>query len=212
MKIQYLGVSGKLRHGKDTLAELIMKKSAEKFGGKYGDHLSCTKIAFADPIKKMAKIMVPSLTDEDLWGPSQNRARELQGYVNPDTGEVLRVRDILTHIGQWGRGTNPDCWINAAFGLADDFVKEFNPATGTLWAEYVLIVFSDCRFRNEKRAIESKDGPVIRIVRPSVGFTTNHPSEVDLDGEDVVFTKKIINENMSDLEKAAEDVVQDLFK
>lgn len=55
-----LGITGHTGSGKDTIADV--------FVGEYGFQ----KIAFADPIKKFAKVVF-AFTDEQLWGPSNKR-------------------------------------------------------------------------------------------------------------------------------------------
>ena len=169
MNVKYLAISGKLKHGKDTLAEFVLNHIRE-----LDPEICITKVAFADPIKEMAKLMCPSLSKEDLWGPSQNRQKIISGYKNPTTNNPLIVRDILTHIGKWGRETNEDCWVIATFNLVDDFVNKYAEKKH-------LIVISDCRFKNELEEIEKRGGFVVRVTRPAIGFTTNDPSEIDLD-------------------------------
>ncbi len=188
-----ISVSGKLRHGKDTLAQFILdevkilnqedirhKTTSAMTLGKFPDtknQIFSTKLAFADPIKKVAKIIFPMLTDDDLWGPSQNRDRVLPEYINPATEEMLAVRNILTQIGAWGRSTNKDCWVNSTFGLIDGIAAGAKPRN-----RRNLFLISDCRFQNEKTAIENKGGIVIRVIRSSIVNTSTDQSEIDLDG------------------------------
>lgn len=74
-------------------------------------------------------------------------------------------------------------------------------------------IITDCRFENEKRAIEQWDGKVIRVLAPSrsearlkqeadsnnvpVEFISNHPSETSLDNEN--FDYIIYNEPGDDV-------------
>ena len=133
-----IGLSAKLRHGKDTFADMMI--------GEYklstNDDL-ILKIGFADPIKKALKIIIPSIKDEWLWGSSENRGKIIEGYANPNTGGPLTVRDCLVAIGKWGRKCNVDCWVIAAM----ETVKMYRSLG-------YHVIINDCRFKNEKKAIE----------------------------------------------------------
>src|SRR5579872_215356 len=63
-----VGISGKAKSGKDTAADFLVKNSA------------FVKIAFADPIKRMAAIAYPKMTREHLWGPSEMRNIPIKDY------------------------------------------------------------------------------------------------------------------------------------
>lgn len=198
--MKLIAISGKLRHGKDTLTQLIL----DEVNLKQKDIL-ITKIAFADPIKRVAKLIYPTLTEHDLWGPSQNRNRIINGYINPKTKEPLTVRDVLTQIGAWGRSTNEDCWVNSTFDIIENIINSNKNKEN-------LVLISDCRFKNELKAIKAKGGYVVRIIRPSIGFTTSDPSEIDLDDvSSSSFSHVSYNINIEDLEKEAKLITNNVF-
>ena len=146
------------------------------------------------------------MTEHDLWGPSQNRNRIINGYTNPKTGEPLRVRDVLTQIGAWGRSTNEDCWINSTFGIIDNVLNSNKD-------KQHIILISDCRFKNELKSIKDRDGFVIRIIRSSVGFTTNDQSDVDLDDVPLHEFSYVVfnNMNVDHLSEEAEIITNEVF-
>lgn len=199
--IKIIAVSGKLRHGKDTLTQFILDEIK-----KQKSDIIVTKIAFADPIKRIAKLIYPMLTEHDLWGPSQNRNRIIEGYKNPKTGEDLIVRDVLTQIGGWGRSTNENCWVNSTFGIIDSITF------GNKDKDHFILI-SDCRFKNELQAIKSRNGKSIRVIRQSVGFTTNDPSEIDLDDVSLdEFSHVIYNDSgLEHLQFKARSIVEKIF-
>jgi len=209
MQCNIIAVSGKARHGKDTLADYIIKAfniAMEDYrSGNDDDYTAPTlmygaKIAFADPIKKAAKVIYPQLSDEDLWGPSERRNKVITGYVNPLTQEPLTVRNVLTQIGAWGRSTNPDCWANSTIGEAKSILLN-----------YGLVVISDLRFLNELKIVRENKGKIVRVVRPSVTYKVDDISEKDLDGyED--FDMTVLNDGgLGQLESIAQEIVYNMI-
>lgn len=61
-------LAGAMGSGKDTIGDILVK------------NYNFTKIAFADPLKKMVKLAFPAFTDEDLYGPSSRRATQYPQY------------------------------------------------------------------------------------------------------------------------------------
>jgi len=209
MQCNIIAVSGKARHGKDTLSDYIIRWfniTLEEFNSSRDDDYSPTtlmygkKIAFADPIKKCAEIIFPQVSKEDLWGPSERRNKIISGYKNPKNDEPLIVRDILTQLGAWGRSTNPDCWANSTINEAKRILMN-----------YGLVVISDVRFVNEMRVIKESGGKIVRVVRPNVSFNVDDVSEKDLDG---VTDFDMIVENkggLKELENIAREVVHKMI-
>jgi tRNA uridine 5-carbamoylmethylation protein Kti12 len=186
--MKLIAISGKSRHGKDTLANLIIKKCREQ-------NIKIKKISFAEPIKKAALQMFPQLDRRDLFGASERREKIVEGYINPETGNPLKIRDILVQVGAWGRSCNPNCWANSTIFKAKHLMD----------LGYHVII-SDERFKNEKKLVESINGKSIRIIRSSIGFTTNDISEIDLDDE-TNFAEFVYNTNRESLYKAASDII-----
>lgn len=61
-------LAGAMGSGKDTIGDILAKNHGFR------------KIAFADPLKKMAKLAFPAFTDEDLYGSSSKRSTQYPQY------------------------------------------------------------------------------------------------------------------------------------
>lgn len=149
-----IGTLGKKGHGKDTVADYIVKK--------YGYE----KCAFADPIKEISKILF-SFTDEQLhsdlketidddWGTSP---RIVMQYIGTD---IFRkdIQKILPNIGG-------HFWVKSM----EKRLK--NTTTNT--------IISDVRFQNEADCVKQLNGIVFKIERPSKDNSDKHISEIGID-------------------------------
>jgi hypothetical protein len=187
-----IGISGKKCHGKDTLAEFIIEECVRI----YHQPDFAKKTAFANPIKEIVLLMFPHALRDDVFGSSEKRETIIPGYVNPETMAPLTIRDVLLFVGEWGRKTNENCWVNATFGVVDKMLAKGN-----------FVIISDTRRVNEAETIKKRGGKIIRIVRNDIGFTNNHPTEVDLDNYD--FDMVVENTSMEALREAAKEIVQE---
>lgn len=107
-------------------------------------------VAFADIMKRWCKELF-GFTDEQLWGPSAERAKEDERYprfplnmmyackeVDGDrigeyrdtkdgrefVARFLTVRYALQKLGDWGRDCYPDIWANKALEIAKKILKK----------------------------------------------------------------------------------------
>jgi len=139
-----VGLVGYAQSGKDTFATA----------------LGYRRIAFADPLKRLAVACNPGLADVEtckLASRVEEMGWEQVKRLYPDAREFLQdlgvgVRDIL----------GADTWVRAAFA-------QYDPTQAT--------VITDCRFPNELRAIKDRGGVIVRIERPGVGPVNAHVSE-----------------------------------
>lgn len=131
----------------------------------------------------------------------------------------LTPRLLLQLIGtECGRQIiHPNIWVNA---LMSEYRPNFNELSTTnrvldwakeagkqTWSDIDLInvvpesypnwIITDLRFPNEAKAIKDRGGLLIRIDRPSIKSTDNHPSETSLDDYDG-FDIKIGNSDVGD--------------
>jgi hypothetical protein len=151
-----IGLTGLAGSGKDAVADALVA-----WHGFF-------KIALADPMKEACQRWF-GWSDEDLWGPSENRNR-------PDArwGGLTPRRALQTLGTEWGRALHPDVWIEQALrvmrGSRDCFV------------------IPDVRFANEADAIRRAGGRVVRVLRAGAGLPGEagaHASEAgafDVDG------------------------------
>lgn len=138
-----IGISGKAGSGKDTLADILVRKHG------------FVKVALADPMKRFCMELF-GFTEEQLWGKSEKRnepdkryprensfsrdlARKLitDGYekvgapvpdfvkkeAERDTLEYLTPRCALQTLGtEWGRNCYKDVWVDYALRVAKKLV------------------------------------------------------------------------------------------
>jgi len=193
-----VGVIGRARSGKNTVAKIAGEEAWAAVGQEVEE------LAFADPLKRFCQ-EVYDFTDEQLWGPSEERNKPDERYPRPHdfsdptgTGSwsceqcgkcydvltpvcsYLTPREALQTLGtQWGRTCWPDTWL--ALGLRRAREAE---ARGS------LVFLTDCRFINEGRAIKAGGGLLWRVERPgtsgaSVGIA-GHASEMEQETEEML--------------------------
>jgi len=153
---QHIAISGLANTGKDTLSRTIQELLQE----------SGLILTFADPIKKIAEQMFPTIPNKYLYGPSEYRNEKITPYIFQD-GKILTVRQLLLDIGTRGREYQEDIWIN---NFDFRFMKENAFSSNR-------IICSDERFRNEHDYLKSKGFFQIRLYRRSSSPTLNHESE-----------------------------------
>lgn len=168
-----IGLSGKKQAGKDFFANLF--KEILAYDSMFSMHYPVQNKKFADPMKKMADIFLgEGFTKE--WEESGSKFREgaLPVFWNKH-GKPMTRRQFLQELGTDAIRNNlhEDAWVNATFA-------NFNTDRHN-W------IITDVRFPNEARAIEERNGLVIRINRPDLESTDNHPSETALDNYDFDF-------------------------
>lgn len=180
----FIAFSGKKQTGKDTSVE--MSKSMLEASGK-----TVGVTAFAETVKETAinvlgldrHLVYGSNDDKEtpthvLWDnfpmdvrlkySNENFVRSWGGTrPKPRTGPMT-IREVLQVMGTdiFREMFEQDVWANSPFRRD--------------WSQYDVVFITDCRFPNEKRVIEERDGIVIRLVR-NTGFNDTHPSETALD-------------------------------
>jgi hypothetical protein len=180
-----IGVTGYAQHGKDTVANLLVRE----FG--------FTRVAFADTLKRMALVLDPLVPVDELFHNEQGQAGLRDGtmrmaklidlYGWEDAKKNPEVRRFLQVLGTEAVRDNlgADSWVNA---LDMQVSKEGN---------YVV---PDVRFPNEGEYIMST-GTLWGVSRITLdgepydnGVGTSHPSEANvaalLAEADVLFTAR----------------------
>jgi hypothetical protein len=171
-----IGLVGKSGSGKDTAAGMIP-------GAK--------QMSFADPLKEFCA-HVFDWDRETLWGPSELRNKPDPRYGN------LTPRHALQTLGtNWGRELYQNVWVDLGIRRAQKFLSE-RPTRPSASMRQLCVVFADCRFVNEARAIREAGGQVWRIVRPGAGLSGvagAHPSEMEQESlaMDQLVTTVIVN-------------------
>lgn len=197
--INILGINGKAGHGKDTVADMILKmyRNREVLNspvlslGYTGKPLQ--KYSLATPIKTISEYVF-DMTDQEM--NTQEGKREVARYGYGKTNrELLQLigtemfRDII----------HSDIWLDVAERKISDTVREGG-----------LVVVPDIRFDNEAGWLK-KRGVLIQVVRPDIEDITEnaHASEAGITVEpDYV----IVNDgDKDDLEDKVENLFKELF-
>ncbi len=175
-----IGLSGYAQTGKDTVAEHLV--------GNY----NYRRIAFADPIRKALYRLDPIVNVDEFNSVYLRSAVDGMGWeetkrLSTETRRLLQV--LGTEVGREMFG--PDFWVNQAMNGIGKFDKA---------------VFTDVRFPNEFRAIKSREGIIIRIVKPGTGAVNGHSSETALDN--FSFDATIVNDGTKhDLYKKIDELI-----
>jgi hypothetical protein len=179
MSAPLFGLIGYAQAGKDTFAASLT-----------GYH----RIAFADPLKHLARATKPMFINDQEPSPFHAR-QDLDMFVSLYGWEFCKanirgVRVYLQNLGVAVRDVlGQDVWVQAAF-------KDYDPAVPT--------VFTDVRFPNELDAIKSRGGQIIRIVREGSKPPNDHISERFCDTVEPDFTVSAADGAVASLRLKAE--------
>ncbi len=217
-----IGINGKIGSGKDTVGNLIKNINCE-------NNWEIKK--FATKVKEIATLLtgipIEKFEDQDFkntfldthWNKEvfENKTSldKNNNAYNKSIIKPMTVREMLQIIGTEAmRNTlHPDTWVNA---LMCDYVKSNDKLIRTTedlleeWeeGEYPNWIITDLRFPNEYKAIKSREGITIRVVRPSDKEISLdlHPSETALD--DAKFDYEIVNDGtIEDLRDKVEGII-----
>ncbi len=181
--LKIIGLRGKSRSGKNTLAEHLVKNHG------------FFELALADPMKRFL-MEVFNVSPNLLWGPSNMREVEIGPplpkmdivSVQPDGsftkvsemdyGNPLTPRRLLQTLGtEWGRSMMKNVWIDYAFRVIEKMANSegyiYDPLKGVVvhpqgrlnrWKGAII---TDVRFDNESIALRDTGNTVVYINRPS---------------------------------------------
>lgn len=153
-----IAISGKAKSGKNTVGQLLTENM--------GHHVKY--IAFADPIKQMARLMFPNIPKKWLYGSSELRSKVIPGAFK--NNDPLTVRQLLIDIGtDCGRIYKEDVWLNA-----------FDHTFKKILKKNTHIIVTDVRFRNEFDHLKKLGFYQIRLLRDS-HLEIDHVSETNQD-------------------------------
>ena len=133
-----IGLYGKARSGKDTVADMLMTKLDNSM-----------KLAFAKPIKDMLGVM-SGMTHETMEKMKDKKLPHVGGHS---------LRYLMQELGtEWGRmQIHPMIWINLLQERMEMMAAIQN-------IEHFII--TDVRFPNEAQWVLSKGGILIQVARP----------------------------------------------
>ena len=147
-KRNIIGLCGYSGSGKDTAAMGLIEQGWRR-------------IAFADPLRKMALIINPQIAHT---GHSLAEIVEEIGWTEAKES-FHEIREFLQTIGDEAvRGTfGDDAWVDVC-------VRDILSSDDD-------VVITDCRYPNEFKMIHRLEGYLIRIDRPGVEAVNGHASE-----------------------------------
>jgi hypothetical protein len=180
-----IAISGKARTGKNTVSKILTSYIPGEVA----------TIAFADPIKRMAEEMFPSMPKEFLYGKSEYRSKIIPGAFKNE--QPLSVRDLLIDIGtNLGRSYKEDIWLDA-----------FDYHLKTALNNSKSVIITDVRFRNEFDHLKSLGFYQIRVSRET-NLEINHISETNQDSINDNEFDYILNNNrtIESLEKEVKNI------
>jgi hypothetical protein len=205
-----IGINGYSGSGKDTIGMIIQRMTSKERYGYLENTWEVKK--WAGKLKTIASLLtgIPTYKFEDqefkktnlgpewsTWQPYESDARWI---TEGEQLEVpMTVRDLLQKLGTDAlrNGLHPNTWVNA---LMSDYVGMYDMDTDC--TTYPNWIITDTRFPNEAEAIKKAGGIIIRVDRPGVKPTNDHPSETSLDNWE--FDYKIAN--VSDIDALAYSV------
>lgn len=168
--VNIIGITGRKRHGKDTLGDHLVKNHGY------------TKIGFADALKDACREIF-GFSEEQLYGNLKEvddpfwktSPRKVLQYVGTELFRE-RISEILPEVGQ-------DIWIK---------VVENKILSEQLTNPDKKYVITDVRFENELQFIKRLKGQVIKVQRDvkSIDNTCDHASETYIDSIEANFTIK----------------------
>lgn len=170
----WLGLSGAARSGKSTVANYLYH---ERF---------FAVMAFADPIKQLAKVLFPHWRSHELEGPGKDVVEEESGIL---------PRAVFQELGAGLRRVDSDFWVKQAetrirYGFSGCLRK---------------VCWSDVRYENEAAWVRSKGGIILRIVRDGTPEVRGHESEHGISYYDEVITN---NGTRDELFQRVDDVLR----
>lgn len=190
-----IAICGKAKSGKNTIAKMIKKELSKH------EPISCGYIAFADPVKSIARTMFPDMPEKYLTGSSEYRNSTIPGAFKESI--PLTVRQLLIDIGTGlGRAYKADIWLDVFdYNLAKLENKNHN-----------MIILTDCRFINEHNHIKNKGFFNLKIVRDQ-SDNINHISETEQDSIPISDFDYVVynNGSLNDLKIEVQKVVNKLI-
>ncbi|MFF7408691.1 deoxynucleotide monophosphate kinase family protein [Streptomyces lydicus] len=156
MTYRNIAFMGKARSGKDTAGERLV------------NNWNFTRLAFADPLKRMALEVNPFIPTG--YGVTV-RLETLVADVGWDFAKdhYPEARRVLQQVGQTVRELDEDFWLR---------VLTEKVRAADQWN--MPVVVTDCRYRNEAEALRAAGFMLVRVKRPGLVSTDAHASENDL--------------------------------
>jgi len=150
-----IGITGRARSGKDTLASFLV------------DHHGYVRVGLADPLRNFVGEITGLSQDELMDGSTKEAPLPWLGGISP--------RRMMQTLGtEWGRDLVDDqLWLKVAERAIDKARRTGAPG----------VVIPDIRFDNEAQMVKALGGAVVRLERPDTGAVEAHSSEAGVHPE-----------------------------
>jgi len=187
-----IGIVGKARSGKDTLASYLL----ECFENEYKVHYK--RMAFAKHLKDMCENHF-ELSHDQLYGDKKEIPDERfhkPFYQDPDH-RYWAPREIMQELGSFYRKIRSDYWVES---LRKSILRN----------GYENVIITDVRHINECNFVKNNKGILIKINRKDAEkiHGMQHESETALDKSDKLFDMTIDNSGtLHELKVVAQDIV-----
>ena len=190
-----IGFLGKKRSGKDTICDYLVNNYKFK------------KVAFADKIKEVAKILF-DLNDEELFGYKKEKILDNYNITPRDFyqkfGTEIMQNDIYKYLPKLEKKIPKKLfWAVSTFNKINKMKLEGNKN----------FCISDVRFKHEVDYIKKQGGIIIKILRKELVKNDKHKSECEIDDinqNDISFV--LYNDkNLEDLYEVM-DYIMDIIK
>ena len=156
-----IGITGQKFSGKSTVARLLHNATGYEV------------VSFADKLKDVC-CALSGCTRENLEDYDFKETQLVPDYLRPYclNAEKPTFRAFLQHFGsEVMRGINDNIWIDCTLSNCGKNA-----------------IISDCRFPNEAKAVKTRGGIVIKVVRPDAKAEDSHQSETHIDEIDADYT------------------------
>lgn len=179
----YIGITGTMQSGKDTLAKAIVDGTPHGW--------QAPIYHFADPLKEMTKALFGGYS-ENYWGGDESK-NQPTGFADDLGPAFTSYRTSLQHLGTevFRKHVHPDFWVVVVRHRIDALLNDYPDRDR-------VILFPDVRFDNEARFIRSRGGLVVRVWRAdgkvSASGIAGHASEAGI-SEDLVTHRFAIGPN-----------------
>lgn len=160
-----IGIIGRKRCGKDTMAEHLIRKGFRQE-------------TFAGPLKEVCRIMF-GFNDEQLYGDRKEEEDDYWKITPRHAFQYLGTDLVRMQFGKLLPQVGDQFWLKCLERRVLNLRREYGDDTN--------IVVSDIRFQNELDLIHELGGTVVRVKRPATEVDDAHVSEAMIDsivGED----------------------------
>lgn len=179
-----IGINGRIKSGKDTVAKFIQEVDSEYRHGMDDTDPSPVKQVssvwenrkFAGSLKQIASILTGR--ESSLFEIQDFKERKMDPIWTSPDGHLMTYRELLQRLGTEAiRNTiHPDAWVNSLMVQYNDLVDSW--------------IITDMRFPNEFRAVKERGGITVRVTRPGTIREDEHISESAIDDHEFDFEIK----------------------